>query len=511
MLLEFPEYLPDLPAYNNPGMTVATNVIPAGASYKPVPELIAYSNALGTFARGAISTRDPQFGSSYNFAGDGTKLYALGKTTPGIWDDVSKVGGYTTSDDEQWSFTQFGARVIATNFADAIQSYVMGTSTLFADLSVDAPKARYIDTVRDFVMVANTYDSVDGFVPNRVRWSGIGDSTAWTVSAVTLADFQDLDAKYGWITQLVGGDYGLVFQERAITRMDFVGSPVVFQFTTVERDNGTKYADSVVPIRGLTFYIGLDGFYVFDGQQSVAIGSNKVDNFFFADLDTNNDFRISSAVDYNNHLIIWAYPGQGNINGTPNKLLIYNYSPNAKHRWSYVDFTTSAVNPNGIEYIYSALSEGYTLDQLDDWESAHGYSKNIDVLPYSLDSRVWDGNNILYGAFDSSHKLAFNSTNTYMTAVLDTAEIQLTEGQRSDVFRLKPYVDGSSSTVTVQIGTRNLFTEAVTFGSPLPLDVNGEIQCRSNARYHRMRVDIAGGFTHAIGVEVLEFKPAGYR
>jgi len=505
MLLEFPEFLPDLPVLNNPGLTLAKNVIAAGGSYKSFPSFTAYSDALTAYCRGAFSARDPETATTYNFAGDATKLYLLGQTTLGVFANVSKIGGYSLGSDDQWEFTQFGDNVLASNIDGSIQKFEMGVDTVFSDLSAAAPLARYMDVVRDdFLVVGNTYDAVDGFKPYRVRWPGIGTITSWTVSAVTQADYQDLNAQYGWVQAVLGGQYGVIMQEKAIVRMDYIGSPAIFQFTISEKDQGTKYPRSCQRIGDLTFFIGLDGFRVFDGNQSVQIGVNKVDNFFSDDLDTNYDYLICSSVDYKRQILMWAYPsaslGAGAI---CSRILMYNYAPNATRRWSYADINT--------EFIYSALSEGYTLDQLDDWESAHGLSKNIDVLPYSLDSRVWVGNNIDFGLFNSDHKLAFPSASSALTAVLETAETQITDGQKTDVFLIKPVIDGTTQSTTMQIGTRNLLTETVTWGSSLSVDSDGNCQARSNARYHRVRVTVASNFINAIGVELLEFKPAGIR
>jgi len=513
MILEFPEFLPDLPPLNNPGMTVAENVIPAGASYKAFPSFEPYSTALTNYCRGAASARDPETAVTYNFAGDETKLYLLSNGTPPTWDDVSKVGGYGLSADEVWSFTQFGDEMIAVNIDTAMQKYQLGVDTLFSDLDAGAPLARYVAAVTDdFLVVGNTYDAVDGFKPYRVRWPGIGGTTGWTVSATTQADYQDLNGKYGWIQQILSGQYGVIFQERAIVRMDYVGSPAIFQFTEVEINQGTKYPGSCIRVGDLSFFIGLDGFRVFDGNQSVQIGVNKVDNFFFDDLDTSYEYLISSAVDFDNHLVMWAYPsraiGAGAVNS---RILFYNYSPNATKRWSYANIST--------QYIFSALSQGYTLDGLDSWlqNNPQSFSSSstpiisLDLLPYPLDSRVWVGNQLQFGIFNADNKLSYASTSVFLDAILETAEAQITPGQRTELQLTKPIVDGENTTVTVQIGTRNLMNETPSFGTAISLDVNGNCQSRSNARYHRLRINATGGFDNAIGVEVLEFKPAGYR
>lgn len=486
------EYLPDLPSFNNTGVTEAKNVIPGGDSYLQFPGLTVYSDALTARCQGAIFAKDSG-GNSFNFAGDATKLYKLAIAA---WSNVSKVGGYSTNSDERWFFSTYGQRVLATNFTDAIQTYLMGTSSAFADLSATAPKARYITAMRDFVVVGNTFDSVDGNVPNRIRWSAIGDPTSWTVSSSTQADYQDLDSSKGWVKQVIGGEYGVVFQERAINRMTYVGSPVIFQFDEIEINRGLLASGGVVKIGNFIAYLGLDGFYIFDGNQSISIGENKINRTFFNDVDLGYLDRISATADLDKQIIYWSYPGSGNTGGRPNKILMYNYSPNATKRWSYAEIET--------EVIYISLSEGYTLDTLD------SLSGSIDALTIYLDSRFYTGDNYILSAFNSDHKLS-TFTGSPLTALIETQEAQFFEGRRSTLNLSRPLVDGNSSTVTLQIGTRNNLTESVTWGSAISANSTGEFESRSNARYHRGRLNISGGFNHAQGIEVLHTVDGGSR
>src|SRR3990167_8352551 len=325
-MILFNEWLPDLPALNNPGCTVAKNVLPSGISYKKVLAAAAYSDALDARARGAVGVRQSE-GTAHNFAGNASKLYKL---SSGAWDNVSIVGGYSTGATEKWFFTQWGEVVLATNFSNVIQSYTLGSSTDFANLGGSPPQARYTGVVKDFLVVANTYDGVDGNVPHRVRWAGQGSITNWTVSSTTLADYQNLDNSVGWIKQFVGGEYGVIFQEQAISRMTFEGAPTVFRFDQVETGRGTRAPGSVVKFGNLIAYLGLDGFYVFDGNQSINIGANKIDKFFYDSFDDSYYERIASAHDAKNQLIYWIFPNQSATSGRPNQILVFNYSPTAK-------------------------------------------------------------------------------------------------------------------------------------------------------------------------------------
>jgi hypothetical protein len=487
----FGEYDPDVPSYLNTGVTVAKNVIPGGKSYKPLLQPAVYSsNGLNSACKGAVSGRD-NAGNPFNFAASATKIYQM---TNSAWADVSIAANYSTSTDGIWEFTQWGNQILATNFIDPIQTFTMGSSSLFANLGGTPPKARNIAVVRDFVVTANTNDS-DGVLPYRVRWSAIGNEASWTVSSTTQADFQSLDGPGGWNMKIVGGEYGVIFQERAIWRMTYVGSPAIFQFDQVESARGTPASGSVVKVGNYIAYLGIDGFYIFDGQQSVPIGSNRINQFFFSDLDQSYLYNICSAVDPTDTIIYWAYPGIGNSSGRPNKLLMYNYSPDAEKRWSYAETET--------EFIFLSLGQGYTLDQLDN------ISTNLDSLPFSLDSRFWTGTTRNISGFNSSHKL-FNYTGTAFDATLETGEANLFEGHRAEVTKVRPVVDGSGTT-TIQIGTRNNLSDSVTWGASTSLTSSGFAPVRSNARFHRMRVNISGGFNHAQGVEVVDFVKGGVR
>jgi hypothetical protein len=238
------------------------------------------------------------------------------------------------------------------------------------------------------------------------------DVTDWTVSPSTQANFYDLNSSDGWVKQIVGGEYGVIFQERAITRMDYIGSPSVFQMSKIESNRGTQAPGSVVKVGNFIAYLGLDGFYIFDGNQSAPIGTNKIDKTFYADLDSSYFDRICSAVDSSKQIIYWAYPNADAIDGNPNRILCYNYSPNATKRWSLID---SGID---IEALFTSFSEGYTLDSLD------AISTSIDALEFSLDSRVWTGDDLLLSAFNSTHKLA-NFTGSALTATIETQEAQI--------------------------------------------------------------------------------------
>lgn len=482
MIIPFGEYSPDVPPLGSTGSANIKNVTPQVAGYGPLNSIEAYSSALSNYCRGAFTAVDND-GSIRSFAGDETKLYRISGTTP---TDASQVGGYTSAADSYWEFAQFGTNVIASNFDEAPQTMDLAGTT-FSDLTGTPPMFRHVGVVRDFLVVGNTFDAIDGNVPYRVRWPGIGTTTSWTVSASTQADYQDLQGNGGWVQSIVGGrEIGHIFQERAIWQMRYVGSPVVFDIAQIEDARGAFAPRSTISVGGTIFYLSDDGFYMLAGGQSVPIGAGKVDKTFLAEL--NDDFlhRVTAAAIPNDKIIIWSYPGSGSVDGTPDKCLLYNW---VSKKWCFAEFNH--------ELLYRAQSVGVTLEELD------AISGSVDSLPFSLDSKVWMGGKLQLAAFNTDHEQSF-FTGTALSAVMETAETQLIANKRAALNEVVPLVDGG--THTVEVGTRETQASTVSYGPVSVENASGVCPVRSNARYHRFRVNNTGSFNSATGVLIPDEK-----
>jgi len=477
MIIPFGDYTPDLPVLGNPGATTANNVLPAIAGYLPLSDIAPISTALTAYCRGAFSAVGSD-GNSRSFAGDATDLYRLVGITQ--TNTSSTAAAYSCSADSYWEFAKFDDRVLATNYDDNIQAMALD-GTAFGDLSANAPKARHISIVRDFVMVGNTYDGVDGAVPNRVRWSGLDDDTTWTVSPTTQADYQDLQGNGGWVQSIIGGERAYIFQERAIWLATYIGSPVVFQFDKIEDARGALCPRGTIQVGPSVFYISNDGFYQINGGQSVPIGAGKVDKTFINDLNHNYLYRVTAAAFPEEKVIAWSYPSNSS-DGTPDKLIMYNW---VSQKWA-----TANLNH---ELLFRAMTVGVTLDGLD------AINSDLDALPFSLDSRVWMGGNLNLAAFDTDHKLGY-FTGDALDATIETGEFQPQglEGLRSEITEVTSIVDGG--THTVQMGSRETQAATIAWGGLAAENASGITEVRSNARYHRVRQMISGGFTSATGI-----------
>ena len=498
--IPFEEFAPDLPTFSGAD-SVAKNVIPGPLSYYPFPNLVAQSsNALNGVALGAISAKSlsgATLGSYFTYAGSSTKLYEL---TDLAWTDESKALDYSTATGDVWEFSEFRGEIIATNWTDPVQSMVIGggATTLFGDLitSTLTPKAKHVGVIRDFLVLGYTNDATDGDQPSRVWWSAIRDGTDFDPDAATQCDYQD-QATGGEVTKIVGGvEYGVVFQEKQISRMAYVGSPLVFDFFPADRKRGTNLPQSVIGFGRLSFYITEEGFFVFDGSQSTPIGVNKVDRTFWNTFDSSNRHRMSAAIDPVNKLVIWAFPSTSSPEGDPDTLYVYNF---VEQEFSTVEIDT--------DMIFSSVEQGFTLEGLDT------ISTNIDLLSDSLDSSVWKGGEFRLAAIDTDEKYA-TFTGANLDATLVTGDHQLAPGARSLTRTIRPMVNLTpglaSPTITVKIGHRDRLQDDVTFTAASTVNSTGDATIRKNARYHRFQTDISGDWDHAQGVNV-SFNRVGSR
>lgn len=512
-IIPFGEWLPDLPntglapqfigtigatiPAGAAGAITVTNVIPDAQSYRPFPSLVTFSSSLGSKCLGGIIATDAGL-NNYNYVGDNSALYTLAQQSFNV--ATRLVGGaYSVNGNDYWEFVNWGNTVIGVNgYTDPPQQITLGQNN-FSNMTQDVPvKGKHITVMRDFVVMGNVSDSATQVY--RVRWCGINDPTTWAPTAATLADYQDLPSEGGPVQKVLGGEYGVVFQQRSIWRMLFVGSPLVFQFDRVHNAIGAYAPQAAIKYQNLSFFLSQEGFFSYDGQALSPIGRGKVDKFFFADVGPTYTNRIVAAIDQANKLVMWSYASGSSSGGNPDKIIIYSWAFN---KWALV----TGLN---IQLFLQSITTGYTLDGLD------AISTNLDTgIPASLDDPQWTGGTIVLSAFNSNGQLAkFNGS--AMAVIVDTGEFELFKDMRAMITNVRPQVLGvnySQSSMQITVLSRNNLTESASVGYAATLpNATGFVNLRASARYFRLRLTTTANtnFTHIMGVEVVGV-PAGVR
>jgi len=458
----FGEWLPDQPGVTG-AVTDAKNCYPVANGYAPVKSEADYSDAAGA---NLIITFAGKFDSvSTLFAASTTQIYKFDSADASL--DALTTSGYTAV--EGWDVTQFGAKMILANGQDKLQAFTLNSSTYFGDLAAAAPTAKFVTVVRDFVVAAS-----DATETSKVYWSDINDETDWTSGSASQSDTQVLPDG-GDITGLAGGEYGLIFLERAIYRMSYTGSPFFFQFDAISRSLGCISNGSIAQYGNLTYFLADDGFYVCDGQSTKNIGSEKVNRWFFDNAIPGEILTgMSATVNPVTKLIIWKF------NNTFGNKTMLMYSIDLS-KWSYADTTATS-----IAYV---LTPSATLEQLDN------YNASIDALDIPLDSRVFAGGQLLFAGVSEQKIITFSGQPK--TANISTGDIDV---GRSTVMLAKPIVDGGSGSIA--IASRDNLAEQVEFSSDTAADAENRVSLRSNGEYHRLRLTPTGAnWKTVVGLE----------
>jgi len=519
----FGEWLPDQPGVTG-AVTDAINCYPVTNGYAPFRQEADYS---ANASQDLLITFAGKYAGVTNlFAAGATQVYKYNSSSTAL-DSVSTT--YTTT--ESWDVTQFGSKMIIANGKNKLQAYDMSGGSSFADLAAAAPVTKYVTVVRDFVVAAD-----DGSDNNKVYWSDINDETDWTPGAASQSDTQILPDG-GDITGLAGGETGLIFMERAIYRMTYVGSPFFFQFDAISRTLGCSTNGSIAQFGGITYFLSDDGFYACDGQSTKSIGAEKVNRWFF-DNAIPSEIRISmsATVDPVRKLIAWNFK---NTFGS-RYLLMYSIDLG---RWSYAETTATSVayglTPSAtLEQLdiyfldatrtgtYTQSGNTVTVNVTDHGLETNGQMRfdatsgagvdgtfavtrvnansftfqaaasatitssnctitfpNLDLTSEDipLDSRVWAGGILIFMGVTGQKIISFSGQ--FKPAAITSGDIDV---GRSVITFARPVIDNGTGTVSV--ASRELLEDGISFSSPVAANSEGGVPLRSAGRYHRIKM-----------------------
>jgi hypothetical protein len=463
--ITFTEWTPDQPSIVE-NLSVAKNVVPAAVGYIPFPLAVDYSQSasenLNNVFAGRIST------TTNVFAGGTTKLFRLDGSTLAM-NNVSKSGNY--SGVERWRFVQFGDTVLAANNVNKLQAFTLGASSLFADVSVNAPVAKFVTVVRDFVVCANL-DA--GGNANKVQWSNINDETNWIAGAASQSDFQIIPDG-GNITGVTGGETGLILLERAVVRMSYIGSPLFFQFDTISRSLGCSQPNSIAKYGNMTYFLGEEGFYACDNQTVTQIGNEKIDRWFYANANPSALDTMSTTIDPFRKIVVWNFL---NTFGD-RQLIMYNWQVG---KWTYGTTDT--------DYVASSATAGATLEGMD----LYG---NMDTITSSFDSNLFAGGKFLFAGTRANKIVTF--TGQASLAQIDTGQIG--SEYPSVITLARPIVDDGSADVAIASEVR--LNQVVDFGAYVSADLENRVSLRSAGKYHKLSIKPTGArWSNIIGIDI---------
>lgn len=453
-------------------------VLPLSGRYAPLPDLAQ--------VRAGSMINDPCLGGRCFYDGDGFPVAFLAdhgrlyRVVGKIPTNISKSGGYSFSYDWGVTFEQFGNNVIAVGRGENPQRYVMGSSSVFADLE-NAPQGDTVFRIRQHLFICSG---------NIVNCSAFNNITSWEPDFATQAFQGEVNQANGLIVAGWGGEQGAIFQERGIVRVTYTGAQAPFILDEVEGGRGVCGPHAWSPWGKNAFCAAEDGFYRFDGLSATPIGEGRVDRYFANRLNYGYRHRVWAAVDARRKCWMVAYPTDGYI--MPNEVLIYSW---ADDKWTLDEFDS--------QFGFEIHREPVNADDEAGLIEMFGTANADDPVfaNVSADSPIFRESRKEWAVIDGDRKLCqFTGPNraaSFSTATYDVV------GRQTFVSELHPIIDAAPEFVTGQIVTRlRRLDETETVSPESPMNSEGFCPVYAEGRYMRGMVNVAAGatWTEATGV-----------
>lgn len=308
--IPFGEWLPDRADFENPGLIEAKNVIPTEAGYAPLRgpgtrEIDVTPSEIVNLAYPLVSqsSTGDAYAITSGYNGSSTNLRLIHRPASSTWttvDTQSAVGIGSIN-----SVAQFDDKVIVSSGASAYQ-IDLSTSGTFSALTTPNSGAIVLAAPNKFLMLGELTSTT-------LHWSAFNDFDDFTVDSRTQAGSASLDTpRLGPITNIISGKSTIVFQQSGVTRLDYVGPPLVWADTLISSEFGCVGPNAAVAHGGSVYFLSHQGFCVTDGASVQRIGEGKVDRWLFEE---NDGFGPSSTVpgypiatiDHDLELIYWTF------------------------------------------------------------------------------------------------------------------------------------------------------------------------------------------------------------
>jgi hypothetical protein len=327
--------------------------------------------------------------------------------------------------------------------------------------------------------------------PMLIRWSDQEDAANWTPAATNQAGSLQLSRGSEIITAIQSRQEIIVFTDNAVYTMQYLGPPAVWGATLLADNTSIVSQNAVTIASGVTFWMGVDKFYKYDGR--VQTLRCDLRQHIFSDLDKDQYSQVFAGTNEGFNEVWWFYCSAGST--VVDKYAIYNYLEDI---WYYGNMSRSAWLDSGLR----------------DYPIAATYLNNI----VNHESGVDDNS---------------TATSTPIAATITSAEFDLDDGHKfMFLWRVLPDItfrgseaasptarmymqplknSGSGYTTPPSVGGEN--NRPITRTAVLPVEeFTGQIYTRVRARQMSVKVESTDlGVTWQLGAPRLDLRPDGMR
>ena len=267
--------------------------------------------------------------------------------------------------------------------------------------------------------------------PLLIRWSDVSNPFNFTPSDTTTAGSLTVQNGSHILRGVATTRETLIFTESTLNSLKFTGTFDVFRLDEISSFTSLVGPNAVATVDGVTYWMGLNKFYRYDGRISTL--DCTVQDEVFGSYDVDQSDQIFAGLNSEFHEVWWFYPTTGS-NKAIAKYVVYNYLENV---WFYGD--CDGTTEGDGSFVRTA------------WHDAGVYNK-----PHAASFGATDksGNN-LYNQESGNNAATNNSPHAALSAFITSGDMVIDQGDRFILMnRIIPDVDfRNSNTASDTIGS----------------------------------------------------------
>lgn len=395
-------------------------------------------------------------------------------------------GGSVTTQIRLWSQSNFGEDLIFGPRGGGIYLWdsSAGTGVRGVDLATQVG-ASDVPTIQNYLLVSDIYRFVFAFGCNDygtssqdqmlIRWSDQEDALNWTPSATNQAGSLRLSRGSAIVTAIQARQEVLVWTDAALYGLQYLGGTEGWGAQLVGENISIASQNAVAYANGLSFWMGVDKFYMYSGQTQVLPCDLR--QYIFSDINYDQFQQVCAGTNEGFNEIWWFYPSANSL--VNDRYVIYNY---LEKIWYYGELGRTAWLDSGL-LVYPLAAT---------------YSNNLVFHEFGVDDNQ-------------------TAVSTPINAYIQSAEVDIDDGDKfMFVRRVVPDITFRGSTAGSPLGTLTLLplknsgsgynvpqsvagssNASITRGTTIPIEeFTGQVYIRIRARQIAMKFE-----SSALGVQ----------
>ena len=363
------------------------------------------------------------------------------------------------------------------------------------------PKETYqviTSAVQEFIICfgANSYSPGNPnttFNSMLVRWSDQSNPYQWIPEVTNQSGEYTLTNG----SQIIGARSTrqeiLVWTDSAIYSMQYIGAPYVWGFQILMDNISVMGPNAMVTVNNITYWMGRDRFYMYDGTVKTLPCSLK--QYVFEDLNSSQSYQVFAGANEGFNEVWWFYVNNESSSQQVNKYVVYNYLDNV---WYYGSMNRSAWYQTGIVNYPVAADYNSRLLYHENGNDDSSTSSTQPIAAYiqSSDFDIGDGQNFGF-VWRIIPDINFNSSTTNQPSVTMQVLPRQYSGSAYGTAD-NPTVQSSQNFATAPAYTVNQFT--------------GQVYTRLRGRQMAFRIESTGlGVAWQLGAPRIDIRPDGRR